>query len=196
MQQRRLNLFNHSRDSPETMDSEIDFARMRAEDNGRINEVPVGSLEGNEYDDYEEEGGEYEEQGRRLAVGPVKCENVAADEKESIPSKPEFCIEAGSVGNVARLINHNFDPNLFVPCVVSSHHDLKFALASDNIPLMQVNLSGCSETIFNKKMVERVIGCVISLEQITWKSQDRAFLTSSINRPKFLTGVCKVLQAF
>ncbi|GJW83328.1 hypothetical protein Tco_0156473 [Tanacetum coccineum] len=55
-----------------------------------------------------------ESEQRRLGAGPVKCENVAADEKESIPSKPEFYIEAGSVGNVARLINNNFDPNLFV----------------------------------------------------------------------------------
>ncbi|GJY99245.1 hypothetical protein Tco_0516675 [Tanacetum coccineum] len=36
----------------------------------------------------------------RLGVGPVKSENVAADEKESVPSQPEFYIQAGSVGNV------------------------------------------------------------------------------------------------
>nr|GFA06591.1 histone-lysine N-methyltransferase, H3 lysine-9 specific SUVH4 [Tanacetum cinerariifolium] len=57
---------------------------------------------------------------------------------ESIPSEPEFCIEAGSVGNVARFINHSCDPNLFVLCVVSSHHGLRLAciilVASDNIP--------------------------------------------------------------
>ncbi|GJY97085.1 histone-lysine N-methyltransferase, H3 lysine-9 specific SUVH4 isoform X1 [Tanacetum coccineum] len=72
---------------------------------------------------------------RRLGAGSVKSENVAADEKES---EPEFCIEAGSVGNVARFINHSCDPNLFVQCVVSSHHDLRLAriilVASDNIP--------------------------------------------------------------
>ncbi|GKA72753.1 hypothetical protein Tco_0778969 [Tanacetum coccineum] len=37
----------------------------------------------------------------RLGVDPVQAENIAADEKESIPSEPEFCIEAGSVGNLA-----------------------------------------------------------------------------------------------
>ncbi|GJX16119.1 hypothetical protein Tco_0216951 [Tanacetum coccineum] len=44
---------------------------------------------------------------RRLGAGPVKCENVAADEKESIPSKPEFYIEAGSVGNLFSTLNFN-----------------------------------------------------------------------------------------
>ncbi|GKB62839.1 hypothetical protein Tco_0919025, partial [Tanacetum coccineum] len=41
---------------------------------------------------------EYRDKFRRLGVGPVQAENVAADEKESIPSETEFCIEAGSVG--------------------------------------------------------------------------------------------------
>ncbi|GJU74420.1 histone-lysine N-methyltransferase, H3 lysine-9 specific SUVH4 isoform X1 [Tanacetum coccineum] len=72
---------------------------------------------------------------RRSGAGSAKPENLAADEKES---EPEFCIEAGSVGNVARFINHSCDPNLFVQCVVSSHHDLRLAriilVASDNIP--------------------------------------------------------------
>nr|GFA47841.1 histone-lysine N-methyltransferase, H3 lysine-9 specific SUVH4-like [Tanacetum cinerariifolium] len=75
---------------------------------------------------------------RRMGAVSAKSENLAVDEKESIPSEPEFCIEAGSVGNVARFINHSCDPNLFVQCVVSSHHDLRLAriilVASDNIP--------------------------------------------------------------
>ncbi|GJW94345.1 hypothetical protein Tco_0174017 [Tanacetum coccineum] len=52
----------------------------------------------------------------KLGVGPVKSENVAADEKESVPSEPEFCLEAGSVGNVAQFITHNCEANLFVQC--------------------------------------------------------------------------------
>ncbi|GKD59010.1 hypothetical protein Tco_1296519, partial [Tanacetum coccineum] len=51
-----------------------------------------------------------------LGVGPVKSKNVAADEKESVPSEPEFCIEAGSVDNVAQFITHNCEANLFVQC--------------------------------------------------------------------------------
>ncbi|KAG5526949.1 hypothetical protein RHGRI_028028 [Rhododendron griersonianum] len=51
---------------------------------------------------------------------------------------PEFCIDAGSTGNIARFINHSCQPNLFVQCVLSSHHDIKLArvvlFAADNIP--------------------------------------------------------------
>nr|GFA81351.1 histone-lysine N-methyltransferase, H3 lysine-9 specific SUVH4 isoform X2 [Tanacetum cinerariifolium] len=72
---------------------------------------------------------------RRLGAGFAKSKNVAVDEKES---EPEFCIDAGSIGNVARFINHSCDPNLFVQCVVSSHHELKLArivlVAAENIP--------------------------------------------------------------
>ncbi|GKA77502.1 histone-lysine N-methyltransferase, H3 lysine-9 specific SUVH4-like protein, partial [Tanacetum coccineum] len=127
----------------------VKLPRMRAEDNeeSKKSQSEVVEKSEQEYDDYEEEGGEYEEQGRRLGARPVKCENVAADEKESMPSKPEFCIKAGSVGNVARLINHSFDPNLFVQCVVSSHHDLKVALASDNIPPMQMMVLGWDSNV-------------------------------------------------
>nr|GEY45898.1 hypothetical protein [Tanacetum cinerariifolium] len=32
-------------------------------------------------------------------------------------------------------------------------------------------------------------------EQITWKGQDRAFLTSSTIQSRFLTGVCKVVPS-
>ncbi|KAA8548293.1 hypothetical protein F0562_004722 [Nyssa sinensis] len=53
-------------------------------------------------------------------------------------SVPEYCIDAGSTGNVARFINHSCQPNLFVQCVLSSHHDIKLArvvlFAADNIP--------------------------------------------------------------
>ena len=61
------------------------------------------------------------------------------DVSESIP---EFCVDAGSTGNIARFINHSCEPNLFVQCVLSSHHDLKLArvmlFAADNIPPLQV----------------------------------------------------------
>ncbi|XP_057982560.1 histone-lysine N-methyltransferase, H3 lysine-9 specific SUVH4 isoform X2 [Malania oleifera] len=54
---------------------------------------------------------------------------------------PEFCIDAGSIGNIARFINHSCEPNLFVQCVLSSHQDFKLArvmlFAADNIPPMQ-----------------------------------------------------------
>ncbi|GMN57388.1 hypothetical protein TIFTF001_026500 [Ficus carica] len=56
-------------------------------------------------------------------------------------SVPEFCIDAGSSGNIARFINHSCGPNLFVQCVLSSHHDMKLArvmlFAADNIPPLQ-----------------------------------------------------------
>ena len=57
-------------------------------------------------------------------------------------SAPEFCIDAGSTGNIARFINHCCEPNLFVQCVLSTHHDLRLArvmlFAADNIPPLQV----------------------------------------------------------
>ncbi|GJR56173.1 hypothetical protein Tco_1406694, partial [Tanacetum coccineum] len=59
---------------------------------------------------------------KRLGVARVKSENVAADEKESVPSEPEFCIEAGSVGNVAQFITHNCEANLVVQCVGWAAH--------------------------------------------------------------------------
>nr|GEV49792.1 hypothetical protein [Tanacetum cinerariifolium] len=102
------------------------IAKDAAEDNEESKKSKSEAVEKSEqeYNDYEEEDGEYAEQGvntkrkriksvynnkkitlnlgeQEVSAGPVKCENVAADEKESIPSKPEFCIEAGSVRNVA-----------------------------------------------------------------------------------------------
>ncbi|KAJ6831971.1 histone-lysine N-methyltransferase, H3 lysine-9 specific SUVH4 [Iris pallida] len=53
----------------------------------------------------------------------------------------EYCINARVVGNVARFINHSCQPNLFVQCVLSSHHDVKLArvvlFAADTIPPLQ-----------------------------------------------------------
>ncbi|GAB2249710.1 hypothetical protein Droror1_Dr00013069 [Drosera rotundifolia] len=55
--------------------------------------------------------------------------------------EPEYCIDAGSTGNLARFINHSCEPNLFVQCVLSSHHDVRLArivlIAADNIPPLQ-----------------------------------------------------------
>lgn len=55
---------------------------------------------------------------------------------------PEFCIDAGTIGNVARYINHSCQPNLFVQCVLSTHHDITQAriilFAADNIPPLKV----------------------------------------------------------
>lgn len=50
-----------------------------------------------------------------------------AHDKAPEDGTPEFCIDAGSIGNVARFINHSCEPNLFVQCVLSSHHDMRFA---------------------------------------------------------------------
>ncbi|KAJ4833503.1 hypothetical protein Tsubulata_008000 [Turnera subulata] len=64
-----------------------------------------------------------------------------SDRHDDQKSEPEFCIDAGSSGNIARFINHSCEPNLFVQCVLSSHHDIKQArimlFAADNIPPLQ-----------------------------------------------------------
>ncbi|XP_058102909.1 histone-lysine N-methyltransferase, H3 lysine-9 specific SUVH4 isoform X2 [Magnolia sinica] len=82
--------------------------------------------------------------GRERRLGDVSFHTKAhlerSDDKKS-ESVPEFCIDAGSVGNVARFINHSCQPNLFVQCVLSTHHDIKLArvmlFAADNIPPLQ-----------------------------------------------------------
>ncbi|XP_059668643.1 histone-lysine N-methyltransferase, H3 lysine-9 specific SUVH4-like [Cornus florida] len=67
---------------------------------------------------------------------PTSCVHNGGDDKSD--SVPEFCIDAVSKGNVTRFINHSCQPNLFVQCVLSSHHDIKLArvvlFAADNIP--------------------------------------------------------------
>ncbi|PKU66326.1 Histone-lysine N-methyltransferase, H3 lysine-9 specific SUVH4 [Dendrobium catenatum] len=64
---------------------------------------------------------------------------IDLDEKKS--EAPEYCIDAGSIGSVARFINHSCSPNLFVQCVLSQHQDIKMAkimlFAADNIPPLQ-----------------------------------------------------------
>lgn len=70
---------------------------------------------------------------------------VDKPEEKVVDSMAEFCIDAGATGNLARFINHSCEPNLFVQCVLSSHHDVKLArvmlFAADNIPPLQVTLN-------------------------------------------------------
>ncbi|KAJ0692707.1 putative [histone H3]-lysine(4) N-trimethyltransferase chromatin remodeling SET family [Helianthus annuus] len=80
--------------------------------------------------------------GRERRVGDVAMPSlpVQSDDKDS---GPEFCIDAGTSGNVARYINHSCQPNLFVQCVLSAHHDITQArvilFAADNIlPLKEL----------------------------------------------------------
>lgn len=81
--------------------------------------------------------------GRERRLGDVSVSTINSfdgDDQKS-ESVPEFCIDAGSTGNIARFINHSCEPNLFVQCVLSLHHDVKLArvmlFAADNIPPMQ-----------------------------------------------------------
>ncbi|MED6105921.1 Histone-lysine N-methyltransferase, H3 lysine-9 specific suvh4 [Stylosanthes scabra] len=81
--------------------------------------------------------------GRERRSESAKFPSNLLDKYEDHGSEgaPEYCIDAGSTGNIARFINHCCEPNLFVQCVLSTHHDLKFArvmlFAADNIPPLQ-----------------------------------------------------------
>ncbi|MED6220910.1 Histone-lysine N-methyltransferase, H3 lysine-9 specific suvh4 [Stylosanthes scabra] len=81
--------------------------------------------------------------GRERRSQSTKYPSNLLDKYEDHGSEgaPEYCIDAGSTGNIARFINHCCEPNLFVQCVLSTHHDLKFArvmlFAADNIPPLQ-----------------------------------------------------------
>lgn len=65
---------------------------------------------------------------------PSHLKRSIEETSESVP----FCIDAAHTGNIARFINHSCQPNLFVQCVLSNHHDIKLArvmlIAADNIP--------------------------------------------------------------
>ena len=67
------------------------------------------------------------------------------DEYRDVPEQPEYCIDAGSCGSVARYINHSCEPNLFVQCVLNDHHDLSrphiWFCAADTIHPLEVCLS-------------------------------------------------------
>ncbi|KAF9606707.1 hypothetical protein IFM89_027751 [Coptis chinensis] len=78
--------------------------------------------------------------GRESRPGVVPHMDDRTDDKKT-ENVPEFCIDAGTIGGVARFINHSCEPNLFVQCVLSSHRDIKLArvmlFAADNIPPLQ-----------------------------------------------------------
>ncbi|KAG4977208.1 hypothetical protein JHK86_036682 [Glycine max] len=78
---------------------------------------------------------------KRSPKGEISANLLDKYDDQSSESAPEFCIDAGSTGNVARFINHCCEPNLFVQCVLSTHHDLRLArvmlFAADNIPPLQ-----------------------------------------------------------
>ncbi|XP_052195414.1 histone-lysine N-methyltransferase, H3 lysine-9 specific SUVH4 isoform X3 [Diospyros lotus] len=82
--------------------------------------------------------------GRERRLGdvslPTPLDKIDDHRTDSVP---EFCIDAGSTGNIARFINHSCQPNLFVQCILSSHYDVKLArvvlFAADNIsPLKEL----------------------------------------------------------
>lgn len=79
-------------------------------------------------------------QQRRL--GDVSIPSYLEKDDDDKDRAPEFCLDAGVSGNVARFINHSCQPNLFVQCVLSIHHDINLArvvlFAADNIPPLKV----------------------------------------------------------
>lgn len=78
---------------------------------------------------------------RRILSQGKDCKDNQDDADKLVADQPEYCINAGSSGNVSRFINHSCEPNLFVQCVLNTHHDLSqpriFLFASDNIHPLQ-----------------------------------------------------------
>ncbi|XP_019442833.1 PREDICTED: histone-lysine N-methyltransferase, H3 lysine-9 specific SUVH4-like isoform X1 [Lupinus angustifolius] len=66
-------------------------------------------------------------EGRERRLCHVPLPTSSSVDNETTETEPEFCIDAGSYGNVARFINHSCEPNLFVQCVLSGHHDIRLA---------------------------------------------------------------------
>ncbi|PIN24226.1 histone H3 (Lys9) methyltransferase SUV39H1/Clr4, required for transcriptional silencing [Handroanthus impetiginosus] len=77
-------------------------------------------------------------EGRESRLGDVSLPSYMQKVIEEVSESVPFCIDAGCTGNIARFINHSCQPNLFVQCVLSNHHDIKIArvilVAADNIP--------------------------------------------------------------
>ena len=78
----------------------------------------------------------------------------------NIDDMPKYCIDARKTGSVSRFVNHSCEPNLFVQCVLSSHHDLELAqvvlFAAENItPSQVICCSKCSFTYSG-------MGCLLS----------------------------------
>ncbi|XP_071926986.1 histone-lysine N-methyltransferase, H3 lysine-9 specific SUVH4 [Coffea arabica] len=69
-------------------------------------------------------------EGRERRFGAVSaslCDNIEKIEDGYLEKTPEFCIDANHIGNVSRFVNHSCEPNLFVQCILSSHHDFRLA---------------------------------------------------------------------
>ncbi|XP_062207959.1 histone-lysine N-methyltransferase, H3 lysine-9 specific SUVH4-like isoform X4 [Phragmites australis] len=83
--------------------------------------------------------------GREKRAGSeMHLPNLHPENDSEAPPAPEYCIDASSIGNFARFINHSCQPNLFVQCVLSSHNDVKLAkvtlFAADTIlPLQELS---------------------------------------------------------
>ncbi|RLN30434.1 hypothetical protein C2845_PM05G23990 [Panicum miliaceum] len=80
--------------------------------------------------------------GREQRAGSeLHIASLYSEHDSEASQAPEYCIDAGSVGNIARFINHSCQPNLFIQCVLSSHSDIKLAkimlFAADTIPPFQ-----------------------------------------------------------
>ncbi|KAM7250216.1 hypothetical protein ACFE04_022099 [Oxalis oulophora] len=79
--------------------------------------------------------------GREKRLRDVSIPSIHKLDDQRSDNGPEFCIDAGVLGNVARFINHSCEPNLFVQCVLDSHHDPRLAkimlFAADNISPLQ-----------------------------------------------------------
>ncbi|KAK3166389.1 hypothetical protein QOZ80_1AG0045140 [Eleusine coracana subsp. coracana] len=83
--------------------------------------------------------------GREKRAGSeMHLPNLHPENESEAPPAPEYCIDASTIGNFARFINHSCQPNLFVQCVLSSHNDVKLAkvtlFAADTIlPLQELS---------------------------------------------------------
>jgi len=80
---------------------------------------------------------------QKRAGSEMHLPNLHPENDSEAPPAPEYCIDASSIGNFARFINHSCQPNLFVQCILSSHNDVKLAkvmlFAADTILPLQVN---------------------------------------------------------
>lgn len=92
-------------------------------------------------------------------------EYVDNGDEKALDAAPEFCIDGFSTGNISRFINHSCQPNLFVQCVLSNHHDIKLArvvlMAADNIPPLQVFNSLLSSVATRMLFIHQIIIIII-----------------------------------
>lgn len=68
------------------------------------------------------------------------------DEDAEMHTAPTYVLDAGKGGSVSRFLNHSCEPNVFIQCILSDHHDVTMPrivmFAADNIPPLEV----CSAT--------------------------------------------------